>query len=213
MKAQRISPICLLVALMDMPAALSTPVVPPQGGLAVEFKEPVWLTGIKTDADGAISAEFPQPVSSDHFKVKNAGYWLGRKDKPNQVFYYFALDVTRHFDQEVHTRMLLADPEHPDTPIRYEDDLKPSAGSVGVTHGPLAQVQRGQDYMLTFEVFADQARTELLERVEQKIIAPFDNTSGCVTLPDPLKRVLMSTFTGPRGQTVPLEKMILLCDR
>jgi|APDOM4702015248_1054824.scaffolds.fasta_scaffold192041_1 hypothetical protein len=188
------------------------PVVPPRGGVAVVFEKPFWLTGVANEVD-AFSASFPIPATSEHFKVANAGYWIGRRDKPNEAFYFYQLNVTKRFESRVYTQMLLQDPEDAHKYIQYEHYLEPGEGSTRVTHGPLRNVKRGQQYSLVLEVFADEARLTLIERVEQTIVAPFDNRSGCVDLEEIVKRPLFATLSRAQTRGAPLDKMILACDR
>jgi len=189
-------------------------VTPPPGWTAIVLKEPVWLPGAKTESI-PFSAEFPVPTKTDHFEVVNAGYWIANQQKLSQVFYEFTLKVAKPFAQRVYTRVLLSNPEDSATPIKYEQHMDPAAKSQKAIHGPLKNVKTGQKYTLVYEAYSDEARSVLLERVSQEIVAPFDSTSGCVELSDPVKNTLFpklrSAVGGIGGATV--EKTTLACEK
>lgn len=192
----------------------AAPVVPPRGGAAIILKNPVWLSGIQEVGEGAKQApnasELPLPVKTGHFVVVNAGYWLANQAKPTQAIYEFALTVAKPFERRVYTRTLLDNPADSATPIKYEHYLDPAERSTKVTHGPLTGIKRGSRYKLIFEFYSDEGRSFLLERVEQEIMASLDNTSGCVEL---APEVLIAAFPSLSSSSVPIEKIILACDR
>lgn len=178
------------------------------------LKNPVWLTGMQQTGEDAkhtpYAAGYPPPVKTEHFMVVNAGYWLANQGKPTQAIYQFSLTITRPFEQRVYTRAILDNPAESGTPVKYEHYIDPAERSTKVTHGPLSGVKQGARYKLLFEVYSDEGRSNLMEQVEQDIIAPLDNTSGCVELaPD----VMLATFPSLSTAGVPLEKVILACDR
>lgn len=149
-------------------------------------------------------------MSTEHFKVVNAGYWIANQGKPSQVIYELALTVIKRFDKRVFTRILIDDPAERDKPIKYEHYLDPAEKSTKATHGPLSNVKRGEKYTVRFEVFADEARTVSLDRVVQEFVAPLDNTSGCVGLqPD----VMLAVLPGLASGKAPIDKIIFACDR
>lgn len=192
----------------------AAPVVPPRGGAAIMLKNPVWLTGVQEAGEGTKQAPYasgyPLPVKTAHFVVVNAGYWLANQSKPTQAIYEFALTVANPFEHRVYTRALLDNPAESASPIKYEHYLDPEERSTKVTHGPLSGIKQGSRYKLLFEVYSDEGRSILLERVEQEIIAPLDNTSGCVVLtPD----IMLAAFPSLSNAGVPINKVILACDK
>jgi hypothetical protein len=190
------------------------PVMPPKGGAAILLKNPVWLTGISNSTDKIELAPyaklFPASVRTEHFSVVNAGYWLANQSKPSQVFYEFALTIVKPFESRVFTRVMLENPAELDKPIKYEHYIDPSEKSTKATHGPLSRVKRGEKYSMTLEVFTDEARTVLLERVVQTLVAPLDNSDGCVDLQP---EVMLSAMSGISSSKAPIDKIILACDR
>ena len=186
----------------------SAPVMPPQGGAAIYLERPVWLSGISNDAIVSDAGQLPAPERTEHFVVVNAGYWLVNQDKPSQVVYEFALTVTKPFERRVFTRIRLDNPEDASSPITYEHYLDPAQKSTKVTHGPLKQVRANAQYTLMLEIFADESRSVLLERVAQKIVSPLDNASGCVQLHPSIMKALFYV-----KKNIPLEKLSLACDK
>jgi hypothetical protein len=193
-------------------AAVVAPVIPPQGSAAIMLDHPVWLSGIKVDGRGsklALYAEnFPAAVTTDHFVVVNAGFWLANQAKMTQAVYEFALTVKKRFKTRVYLRVLLDDPSDKTTPIKYEAYLDPISGSSQTTHGPLKGIKRGERYTFVLEVYSDENRSQLLERVKQDIVAPLDNTSGCVAL---APEVLLAVF--PLLNPLELDRVTLVCER
>lgn len=207
--------IFLVVGALALPmSAGAEPVMPPKGGAAILLKDPVWLSGVSSSLVAGKEAEFardfPPPVETEHLKVVNAGYWLANVKKPTQVFYEFTMTVKAPFEGKVFTRVLLEDPSARDAPIKYEHYIDTPERSTKVTHGPLSSVRLGEKYTLILEVFSDEARTKSLERVAQSIVAPLDNTSGCVVL---RPEVLMAALPALASQKVPIDKIMLACDR
>lgn len=205
----------LVFAALAWPVAVvGAPVVPPKGGAAIVLKSPVWLTGVSSSGqEGALAPyaeDFPPPVQTEHLKVVNAGYWLANLKKPSQVVYEFTMTVTKPFDSRVYTRVLLEDPSARDSPIKYEHYLDPAERSTRVTHGPLSGVKRGEKYTFSFEVFSDEARTTSVERIVQSIVSPLDNSGGCVELRPEVMAVAFPSLT---SGTIPIEKIMLACDR
>lgn len=192
----------------------AAPVVPPVGGAAIILKEPVYLTAISAnplDASFApYSIEFPDAVKTEHLRVVNAGYWLVNQGKPSQIFYEFTLSILRPFEKRVFTRVRLDDPAEPTKSIQYEHYIDPAEKSTKATHGPLSMVKLGQKYSLRFELFSDKARTVLLEALQQEIVAPLDNTSGCIELQPP---IMLAVFPALTSSKTPLDKVMLACDK
>lgn len=188
--------------------------MPPKGGAAILLKNPLWLTGV-SDGKGKpelapYAKQFPIAVSSEHFKVVNAGYWIANQGKPSQAFYEFALTVIKPFDNRVFTRILIDDPAEREKAIKYEHYLDPAEKSTKATHGPLSNIKRGERYTIRFEVFADEARTVSLDKVVQELVAPLDNTNGCVGLQP---EVMLAALPGVASGKAPIDKIILACDR
>lgn len=149
--------------------------------------KPIWFPATETTDYKRVAPfaeNFPPLTKTEHFSVINAGYWLGRRDgKLNQVVYLFQVNVDKLYASRVYTRVSLENPSDPSKPIIYEHYLDPEEGNTRIAHGPLNNVKLGQQYVLSLDVFSDEARTIPIEKVVQVIESPLDNTSGCVVLP------------------------------
>jgi hypothetical protein len=208
----------IFVAMLVFGSALShsfaAPVAPPKGGAAILLKKPVWLTGVRPDsgdsAPAQYAAEFPARATSEHMKVVNAGFWLANQDKPSELFYEFTLQRIKPFSKRLYTRVLLENPSDRNSPVKYEHHWDPAEKSSKVTHGALLNVKRGERYTLTYELFTDESRTMLFERLTQVIVSPLDNTSGCVNLQ---QDVMLEEFPALKSSKVPIEMVMLACDR
>ena len=191
------------------------PVTPPPGWTVIMLKNPVWLTGISEKRDGKLiavySADFPPPVTTEHFAMFRAGYWLANQQLPTEVIYRFLIDVRQSYDKRVYTRSIVDNPSDVAKPIKYEHYLDPKEKSTTTTHVGLSNVERGKHYTYVFEAYEDENRTILLERLTQEIVSPLDNVSGCVQLEPAIMR---EVFPGAeKGTPAPIDKIMLACDR
>ena len=180
----------------------------------IVLSSPLWITGIK-QTDRPYSWGFPEPATSEHFVVVNGGYWLWSKQLSTQVTYEYSLNVLKPFPGKVFTRAILKNPDKSGEAIVYEHHLDLNERTTKITHGPLQKVRVDQKYTLTFEVFTDESRTTLLERVNQQIVSSVDNTDGCVELSKEAKREYFARVQAP-GQDnkfVAVEKVHLVCEK
>lgn len=156
--------------------------VPPNGGVMIVPAKPIWVSGtLEANHDKAgYTSEFPKQKVSEHLKVVNSGYWLNFQNGRMEPIYEFTLGVIKPFSDKVYTRATLENPLNPEAPFVYEHYLLPSEKATKAIHGPIYGVKSNQTYTLKYEVYKDQGRTTLIEKVEQKIQASFDNRSGCI---------------------------------
>lgn len=187
-------------------------------GTQVSTEKPLWLSGVRED-NREFTAEFPEREKSEHFEVINAGYWLTRSN-PGQLdlflVYAFDLNVIKHFDQEVYSRAILHNPASPDEPIEYSSPLSTASGSSNITHGPVEGAVFGAEYHLIYEVYADPEYTQLLERIDQPIISPADNSRGCIDIHPGYKEAYFSRVPNMRSGDelyIPSQYIELYCRR
>lgn len=149
--------------------------------------KPIWFPGTETtnyQKVAPFTEGFPARVATEHFSVINAGYWLANLNKkPNQLVYFFQLNVDKPYKSRVFTRVTLENPIDQNKPFIYEHYLDPNEKSTQATHATLQNVRLGQKYELSYEIFSDSARTDLIEKIIQIVEAPLDNTSGCIDIP------------------------------
>lgn len=189
-------------------------VLPPNGGVLIIPGEPIWLSGVQTkdSLNPELTAKYPLPKSTEHMEVVNAGYWISFQNAEMQATYEYTLNVSKSFQNKVYTRVILENPLDPAAPFQYEHYLLPVEEATRAIHGPVFGIQMGKSYNLTFEVYADTQRTVLLERVTQKVVASFDNSSGCVELESSLRPILLVS-NDLSGKPIPTEKVIWPCRR
>jgi len=185
--------------------------------LQVSADKPQWLSGVREE-NLDFTAEFPKKESSEHFQVINAGLWLARTQAGTlepTLTYAFDLSVTEPFDQRVYSRAILENPEVPGEPITYQAALDITTNSSNITHGPVNGLVMGAEYHLVYEVYADEAYSQLLERIDQTILAQADNSSGCIELsPDYLQRYYsrIPDTSNARRDFVPIEHVKIYCE-
>jgi len=183
----------------------------------VSADKPLWLSGVREE-NLDFTADFPEKESSEHFQVINAGLWLARTQAGTlepTLTYAFDLNVTQPFEQRVYSRAILENPEAPGEPITYQAPLDPTANSSNITHGPVNGLVLGTEYHLVYEVYADEAYTELLERIDQTIIAQADNSSGCIELSPEYVQVHFSRIPDTNNASrdfVPTEYVKIYCE-
>ncbi|WP_108124529.1 hypothetical protein [Saccharospirillum mangrovi] len=183
----------------------------------VSADRPLWLSGVQEE-NLDFTATFPAKESSEHFQVINAGMWLARTRAGTiepSLIYAFNLNVTKPFEQRVYTRAILENPATPNEPIQYQAPLDPEAGSSNITHGPVTGLVLGTEYHLVFEVYANEDYSQLLERIDQPIIAQADNSTGCIELSPEYLQVHFSRIPDMNNnsrQFVPIEYVQIYCD-
>lgn len=186
-------------------------VMPPNGGASVMAKKPVWLSGIRVQ-DLEYTYGYPDPVENDYARVVNAGFYLANiNGQISQLIMSLDLTIKKVFSDRVYTKAILQNPSNPAKPFIYEHYLDTNNKSTRVRHSPVFNVKMGDTYHLAVEFYGDEARTRLLSRIDQVIKSPVDNTSGCVTLDQGLKKMLYGDARDPLGKPIPLDKIIIAC--
>lgn len=191
------------------------PVIPPNGGAAVDVGSKGWqLSGINVAGMEGFDADYPEPEETKHIKVVNAGFILANSyGKRSQVIYQFNLGIKNLPQDKAFTRVILENPVTPSSPIVYEHYIESRERSASVIHGPLQNISLHHRYLLIFEIYADENRTVLIDRVEQFIVSPLDNTTGCVELSPDYKKVYLGGTKDPKGRVIPLDKLIIWCEK
>jgi len=161
----------------------------PNGGFIVVPSKPLWVFGTQEEKhdETGYTTTFPKRQVSEHLKVVNSGYWLNFQNGTMEPIYEFTLSVLKPFSEKVYTRTTLENPLNQSAPFTYEHYLLPKEKSTKATHGPVYGVEANKTYILRYEVYKDENRTILVDKIEQRIQAFFDNTSGCIVLEEQLK--------------------------
>ncbi len=189
-------------------------VIPPNGGASIFVNEPMWISGVKVK-ELVYSKYFPKAEENNYLKVINAGYWLmNTNGKISQLVYSFELNNKKVFlHSKVYTRSLFSNPIDKERPIIYEGFLDNSVGSIKITHSVVENVKFNIEYNMSFEVYSDSNRTNLITKINQKIISAADNTSGCIVLTDKYKEEKLNFIPNASGKITPIDKLIIACER
>ncbi len=204
----------LLVLFLQVATAPASSAKSARSAGVIVLSSPLWITAVKR-VDRPYSWSFPEPATSEHFTVVNAGYWLWSKENSTQVTYEFSLNVTNPFPERVFTRATLENPESAEKAIVYEHYLDPDNRTTKVTHGPLRSLKMNQEYTLTFEAFSEPSRTILLDRVTQQIVSLVDNADGCVDLAKEAKQEHFAGIPAPgkKKEDVAVKKLRFVCEK
>jgi len=185
----------------------------PNGGAAINVQKPVWLSGIKLN-ENSYSSSFPKAEENEYLKVIKAGYWLANTNgKKSQLIYRFQVDIKKPFsDKKVWTKMTLSNPSNENKDIVYTHYLNTKDKNTGGTHLPLSNVKLNKKYNMIIEVFSDENRTKLISKLNQTIISPVDNTSGCIKLNQEFKKEKYGYLVDGTN-ILSLDHLVILCDR
>ncbi|MBP6562959.1 MAG: hypothetical protein KA214_05720 [Neisseriaceae bacterium] len=149
------------------------------GGKALLFP-PQYASGVKTDRLPAL----PLAQAGKKLKVRNAGFWVGSPAKSgrNQVTYEYTLVLDKPYPYDVYQEAILANPDQANRPFVYHQVFKKGGQNMTIRHGPVKGLVLGQTYTLTLNLYADEARTQLLDSVVQPVVSPFDTRLGCLRM-------------------------------
>lgn len=188
-------------------------VTPPNGGAAISVGNTGWwFSGIEQKGTEDFSVSYPKAASSKHIKIVNAGYYLANAyGSVSQIIYSYNVNFNDIDDEKLYTRAILENPQDKAQPFIYQHHISKKEGSTQITHGPLHGVKEGQYYEFKFELYKDEAMTQLIDSVIQQTLSPLDNTSGCVKMSRDYQEVYMANIKDPKGRTIPTDKLMVSC--
>ncbi|OIQ26533.1 hypothetical protein [uncultured Vibrio sp.] len=187
-------------------------VIPPNGGAAVSAGQGWWFSGIEEVGMENHTASYPKRAISQHMEIVNAGYYVADAyGQVSQIIYRYNIDFKSLPNSKLYTKAILQNPLNRRDPIIYQHYILQEEKSTQVTHGPLNNVVNGQLYDFRFEIYNDEAMTDLVDSISQKVRSPLDNTSGCVEIEPDYKNVYMGNIKDPNGRIIPLDKLMLSC--
>jgi hypothetical protein len=189
-------------------------VIPPNGGAGITVDKPVWISGIQ-EVSLKYSKSFPKSQENKFLKVVNAGYWLANTNgKISQLVYMLELNNKKSFSQsKVYVRSYFTNPEDKSNPFTYDGTLDNFVGSTKITHATVNNVELHKEYSMVFEVYSDSNRTNLITKINQKIISPVDNSNGCVKFSDDYMGEIFGNVLDSKGKPIPINKLIINCVR
>ncbi|NQY20035.1 MAG: hypothetical protein HRT40_01805 [Campylobacteraceae bacterium] len=206
--------VVVIIAILSFTGCVITgPNGIPNGGAAIIVQEQVWLSGIKSNED-SYSSSFPKAEENEYLKVIKAGYWLANtQGKKSQLVYYFKVNIKKEFsNKKVWTKMTLSNPSNENKDIVYTHYLSSKDKYTGGTHATLSNVKLNKKYNMIIEVFSDENRTKLISKLNQTIISPVDNSSGCIKLNRELKQEKYGHLVDGT-KILSLDHLIILCDK
>lgn len=120
----------------------------------------------------------PRPAQSRYFKTEIAGFAIADGVAGYQVF----IDVITPPSQRIYTRAILENPENPEAPIVYEHYIDPETPSTAMRHLPVKGLKIYKNYRIELVAYADEARTQEIDRLTQKIRSYLDTTGNEILL-------------------------------
>ena len=207
--------VILLMFIMTACQSTSSPkyVIPANGGASVDFgNKGLKLSGVKTAGMESFEVVYPQAEQTQHLEVVNAGFILANGyGKRSQIIYQLELNVKGLPQDRAYTRAILENPIDLSSPFIYEHHINNNERSTNIIHGPLTNVFLHKEYSLKFELYANAARTKLIDKIEQIIVSPLDNTSGCVEMSHDYKKLHLGGTKDPKGNIISLDKLMIWC--
>ena len=114
----------------------------------------------------------PRPRESTCLRTRMGGFEIVQGFAAFKLY----LDVLKPPAQRVYTRAIVPNPQDADEPFVYEHYLDPHTRDTAITHGPVAGLRMYEDYVVEFILYADEARTEEIDRLAQPIRCYVDTT-------------------------------------
>lgn len=137
--------------------------------------ERTFISGIHQEGHDATE---PRPARSRYFKTEIAGFAIADGVAGYQVF----IDVITPPSQRIYTRAILENPENPEAPIVYEHYIDPETPSTAMRHLPIKGLKIYKNYQIELVAYADEARTQEIDRLTQKIRSYLDTTGNEILL-------------------------------
>ena len=125
----------------------------------------------------------PRPAQSRYFKTTLGAFQLIQ----GFAGYKWFIEVIRHPEKRVYTRSIIENPQDLKKPFVYDGYIDPATPSTTITHGPAVGLKIYQDYRVEFVAYADEQRTQEIDRLTQKIRSYVDTTGPRLKLFDGMK--------------------------
>lgn len=210
----RVSILLLVLVVAGCRTTLSPkPVVPPNGGAAIVVGGNGWrFSGVERSGMESFEVGYPQAEETELLKVINADFILANAyGKRSQIIYSFDVNVKNIPQDLVYTRVILENPADSSLPIVYEHHFNKNERLIQVIHGPLNNVVMHKKYTIKLQLFEDAERTKLIDEVAQVVVSSLDNTSGCVELSSDYKKIYFEGTKDPKGNVIPIDKLMIWC--
>ncbi|MBC8002440.1 MAG: hypothetical protein H7X97_07615 [Opitutaceae bacterium] len=107
----------------------------------------------------------PKPAQSGYFKTTLGAFQLIQ----GFAGYKWFIEVTKPPAKRIYTRSIIENPQDPKQPFVHDGFIDPGTPSTTITHGPALGLKIYRDYTLEFIAYADEQRTQEIDRLTQKI--------------------------------------------
>jgi hypothetical protein len=114
----------------------------------------------------------PQPQESEYLRTSTGGFEIIQGLAAFKLY----IDIIKSPARRVYTRAIVPNPQDLSEPFVYDHYLDPSTPSTTITHGPVLGLKMYKDYIIEFILFADESRTQEIDRLTQKIRCYLDTT-------------------------------------
>lgn len=114
----------------------------------------------------------PKPAQSQYFKTTLGAFQIIQ----GLAGYKWFIEVIQRPEKRIYTRSIIENPQDPRKPFTYEGFIDRDTPSTTITHGPALGLKIYQDYTVEFIAYADEQRTQEIDRLTQKIRSYVDTT-------------------------------------
>ena len=114
----------------------------------------------------------PKPAQSAYFKTTLGAFQIIQ----GFAGYKWFIEVVQRPEKRIYTRSIIENPQDRKKPFVYDGFIDPDTPSTTITHGPALGLKIYQDYTVELIAYADEQRTQEIDRLTQKIRSYVDTT-------------------------------------
>ena len=118
--------------------------------------------------------DLPKPAQSQYFKTRVGAIQLVKKT----AGFRWIVDVVKHPEQRIYYRVLFEYPYNAAKPFVREGAIDPETPKISAGYGPVQGLVIGQEYTFELIVYADEKRTQEIDRLAQKVHSYVDTTEA-----------------------------------
>jgi hypothetical protein len=120
----------------------------------------------------------PRPQESKYLRTRMGGFEIIQGFAGLKLY----IDVIKKPDQRLYTKAIIPNPKNSNAPFVYEHYIDPNTPSTTLTQGPMMGLEIYQDYLVEFILYSDEARSQEVDRLSQKIRSYVDTTGDKLKL-------------------------------
>jgi len=181
--------LCSSCALWD---AISQAHALSQGHATVSQKPALFCLGTYQEGNNITD---PRPRESEYLRTSTGGFEIIQDTAGFKLY----IDVIKKPERRIYTRAIVPNPQDKNAPFMYEHYLDPTTRSTTITHGPVMGLKVYEDYAIDLILYKDEARTQEIDRLSQKIRSYVDTTGAKAKVsqkPRPAAHVIEHEFDG-----------------